>query len=412
MLGAAVAFAVCGAGAPAAPAALGPYFGLKENWLATEHGSAMVPMFRGLTVAADGSVYALGADEVERYTPDGQLQATWSTGTSSPPDSGGLGGAYAIAADPQGALYVTDDQHNSVDVFSDSGMLLAIWGSSAAAHGGAPVRPAQFDQPGWVTVAPSGDVYVIDRSSIQQFGRDGTLRNRVSWPYPGGWLSVDDRGDLYLSGYPNSYIEKLSPSGRLLAKWGDFKGSLDPRYGPYVAYGTAFDQAGHLWVADFDNGRFDEFGHDGTLTTYCRPTGPSSQTIPRSLAFSPSGDLYTVNQYWIARYGQVSPPTRPCDALAPRLSRIAARRHSGRPTTLSLVSSKPARLRVVVARRQARRWVVAATLSREIAEGHNTIELANHALPAGARHDRTRVQLTATDAAGNRSATYIRTARS
>jgi streptogramin lyase len=93
-------------------------------------------------------------DQIEEFTETGQLERAWGTEGSGP---GQLDLPYAMAADPQGNLLITDENNNRVDEFSSQGTYLTSFGAG------------QLNSPLGITTDDHGDVYISSSNSIAAF---------------------------------------------------------------------------------------------------------------------------------------------------------------------------------------------------------------------------------------------------
>src|SRR5437899_11535160 len=68
------------------------------------------------------------------------------------------------------AIYVIDNELNSIEKFDMTGKFVTLWGSQGNGNG-------QFLLPQGIAVDPNGDVYVVDtgNSRIQKFDNNGKL---------------------------------------------------------------------------------------------------------------------------------------------------------------------------------------------------------------------------------------------
>lgn len=150
-----------------------------------------------------------GSRRIQKFTSDGRFLRKWR-----PAESFGA----SIAADAAGSLYVGGSA-GPIQVFTAEGRLLRSWGGSGSGNG-------RFSAIGAIAVGPAGDVYVAD-----------------SWTF---------------SGLCNCRIQKFTPRGRFLRKWGS-EGSAKGRFD--VPGGVATDPAGNVYVADV--GRIQKFSPSG-----------------------------------------------------------------------------------------------------------------------------------------------------
>jgi tripartite motif-containing protein 71 len=213
----------------------------------------------------------------------------------------------AIGVDRAGHVYVTDIR-NRVQKFTSDGRFLLQWGSSGKGRG-------QFSVPTGVASDQSGHVYVVDgdNNRVEKFtAQGGFVRQwRILGTGPGkrpGGVATDRAGNVYVGA--DDFIEKFSPSGKLLAKWGGFGyGAGQIRH----ANGIAIDEAGNVYVTD--GPRVSKFTSRGLFllawgkgvggpgvdvcTTVCGPATPGAEGGLHSvggIAVAPNGDVFVVDE--------------------------------------------------------------------------------------------------------------------
>jgi tripartite motif-containing protein 71 len=262
---------VAGLGAGSAVAATG--FG--------SHGTAAGQFVEpnGIAISQEtGDVYIIDTNNyrVERFTKDGAFQLAWGWGVADGADAlqtctvatGCLAGirgdgagqvsfaeGIAVDNDPlsssHGDVYVVDISDHRVEKFSSTGRFLLMFGghvnASAHARGEAagedvcPVRPGdectegdagagrgEFEfrvEGNFISVGPTGTVYVGDRNRVEEFSPGGSYRSQVQlYPRLVGEgeagstiaLAVDSTGDLYVIRNGVSGIQEYTPQGELL----------------------------------------------------------------------------------------------------------------------------------------------------------------------------------------------------
>jgi DNA-binding beta-propeller fold protein YncE len=175
---------------------------------------------RDIAIGPTGDVYLVTADEVERYSPDGNLISKWDP----PGKSGrGLGEAWGIDVGPDGLVYVAGTWGERIDVFEADGTFVRGWNAGGLPYG--------------IAVAPTGDVYLADTGAdqVQEFSPTGSLVR--SWGSSGGragrfytptGIAVGPEGDVYVADAAEEYpdqrtarVQKFTPDGRFLTQWGD-----------------------------------------------------------------------------------------------------------------------------------------------------------------------------------------------
>jgi DNA-binding beta-propeller fold protein YncE len=199
------------------------------------------PDVAAVAVNSKGHVYLFCRAErpVLIYERDGRFVGSWGEGVFSMRTHG-------ITIAPDDSVWCTDDAGHSVRKFTPDGRLLLALGDSAG--------------------EPSDTGY--DGSNLTTVARAGPPFNRPTN------LAVAPSGDLYVSdGYGNARVHRFSPSGKLLASWGE------PGTGPgqfMLPHGIAVDRAGSVYVCDRESDRIQVFTADGRfvreITDVQRPT--------------------------------------------------------------------------------------------------------------------------------------------
>ncbi len=154
--------------------------------------------------------------------------AVWQTTACLGPESGPAG----VAVAHNGTMYVSDPVSGRVLVLSSGGRLLAQWGSGGTA-------PGRFWFPASVALDARGQLWVDDMANgrVQTLGADGNFHVRFAVPHPGTGMALDPQGNIYIGQQQigqDVVLSKFSPSGTLLARWGDLH-LADPPSGIAVA---------------------------------------------------------------------------------------------------------------------------------------------------------------------------------
>jgi hypothetical protein len=172
---------------------------------------------------------------------------------------------------------------------------LSKWGSEGTGNG-------QFTTPQDLTVAPNGDVYVVDSSAnrVQRFSPSGTFISAFgsTGSGPGQFdfptaIDADSSGNLYVVDGMNARVQKFAPNGTFIDEW-DALGTGDGEFdgGPS---GVAIDSGDRVFVSEFGPSRriqrFDQTGaFQGKFSMDGAPVGTFGQS--KSLAVAPSGAAY------------------------------------------------------------------------------------------------------------------------
>jgi RHS repeat-associated protein len=244
---------------------------------------------RGVAVAHDGSFYVtdIQGGRVRRVGSDGTITAAAGTGTVGFGGDGGfavlakLSDPHGVAVGPDGSLYIADTGNNRIRRVTPDGIIdtFAGTGQSGFAGDGGPATLAKLSSPEAVAAGPDGSVYVTDVNRVRRIGSDGII-NTVAGNGTGGaagdggpatqgqlliprGVAVGPDGSLFIGDSNNNRVRKVSSplagfaitdilvpaedasevyhfdaSGRHL-------GTLDPRTGAAL-YTFAYDAAGRL----------------------------------------------------------------------------------------------------------------------------------------------------------------------
>ncbi|MES2692231.1 MAG: hypothetical protein V4773_02080 [Verrucomicrobiota bacterium] len=247
---------------------------------------------------------------ITRLTRDGQFVMKFGdTGTETNrfghPGAGSAPGQFnqpiGIVIDAQGNLYTTEHENHRVQklrVTQGAGgawnvEVLRTWGSGGGS-------PGQFNTPYGIAIDSAGTVWVADgfNSRLQKFTQNGDLLGQISVRGPSEphlvntWVHFDTAGDIWVGVtsdpnpniggvLANQRIEKFSPSGASLGKWGTY-GSAPGEF--RLPFGIVIDPAtNRAYVSDYDNNRVQVFSL-GTPSTPPPPPPPPPPTAPASSA--------------------------------------------------------------------------------------------------------------------------------
>jgi len=195
----------------------------------------------------------------------------------------------AVAVNSKGRVYLFCRAEHPVLIYERDGRFVGSWGEgmfSMRTHG--------------ITIAPDDSVWCSDDAghSVRKFTPDAKLRltlgDNAGKPSDSGYdgsnlttitrgappfnrptnLTVAPNADLYISdGYGNARVHRFSPSGQLLASWGE------PGTGPgqfMLPHGIAVDATGTVFVCDRESDRIQVFTAEGRfireITDVQRPT--------------------------------------------------------------------------------------------------------------------------------------------
>ncbi len=195
------------------------------------------------------------------------------------------------------------------DPYKDSILQLAaqaLWGSQGTA-------PGQFQTPRAVAAAPDGSIYVADTLNHQIQMLDAEGQPVLAWGSFGDvakgtgeagqfnepWgIAVGPDGSVYVSDTWNHRIQKFSATGQFLTTWGTFGQAETPTsfWGPR---GIAVDGQGRVFVSDTGNKRIVVFDSGGGYITQVGETGYEDGKFdePVGVAVGPQGRLYVADTW-------------------------------------------------------------------------------------------------------------------
>ena len=228
-----------------------------------------------------------------------------------------------VATDSQDRVYVFNRGEHPVIVYDRDGKFLASWGEGV------------FLRPHGITI--HGDlVYCADDSdhTVRTFTLEGKLLNTLgtlNQPSDTGYssagpanllsiqrgagpfnrptrLSVAPNGEMYVSdGYGNARIHRFSPTGELIASWGQ------PGKGPgqfNLPHSVWVHTDGRVFVCDRENDRIQIFSPNGELLTMW-----TNVTRPGDLFIDRDDNVYLGEMAWdlgaTSIAGVAWPETRP-----------------------------------------------------------------------------------------------------
>ena len=231
-------------------------------------------------IAMDAAGYVYVADNngygVAKFSSDGRFINSWG-GTDS---NAGPIHPVGIAIDVHGDVYFSEDS-NQVRKLSSDGSLIVKWGSFGSADG-------EFNSPKGIAVSQNGNVYVTDcgNQRIQKFSAVGTFMTK--WGSEGngdgqfrfdtqelssfteqGAIAVDTSGNVYVADTLNHRVQKFTPDGQFITKWGK-EGIGDGEF--FRLSGIEVGEDGNVYVMDAWNKKVSVFSPQGEFL-YTFPCG-------------------------------------------------------------------------------------------------------------------------------------------
>ena len=208
---------------------------------------------RGVAVDGGGRLHAVGDSVVKVFEPEGALLRQWTTGQPG----------ECVAVDDENRVWV--GQNEQVEIFSPEGERVDAWRD-----------PGRL---GLVTAVGfgGGDVFLADATArwIRRYGSDGSFVNNIGdqhrkggFHIPNGVVdfAVDDAGVLHVANPGLHRVERYSPDGTLLGRFGRFDGQ-DPAGFPGCCNPTnvAVSEQGHVYVTEKAGPRAKVYDAEGGL---------------------------------------------------------------------------------------------------------------------------------------------------
>jgi uncharacterized protein (TIGR03437 family) len=251
------------------------------------------------------------------------------SGDGGPAAQAQLNGPLGLCVAPSGVIYVNDEGNARVRAISPAGTITTVAGngSTVSSGDGGPATAAGFVIPIRCAVDSSGNLFIDDQGAFvvrkvdangiittyagtgfQGFSGDGGPATAADMNNP-TWVTVDASGNLYITDQFNFRIRMVdAASGEITTVAGDgnnaFRGDGGPATSASLGYpgGTVVDPTGALFIVDDSNNVVREV-RSGVITTvagtgtagYTGDGGPPLQAelnSPFPITLDYAGNLY------------------------------------------------------------------------------------------------------------------------
>lgn len=235
---------------------------------------------RGVSTDLQGNLYVSDSDHniVRKITPNGIISDYVGEGTYGSDNGKAAEATFRIPAgtsfDALGNMYIADSDNSTirkVTLNGDVTTYAGIVGANGSADGAG--SSATFQRALGVAAQPDGTLYVADQNNnkIRKISPDGTVSTfagsgaqgadnltgtAATFANPQG-VTVDEIGNVYVADSYNAMIRKITPAGAVSLLAGNGIFALVNGIGEAASFavptGVATDDYGHLYVADFEN---------------------------------------------------------------------------------------------------------------------------------------------------------------
>jgi hypothetical protein len=265
----------------------------------------------GVRKGYGGNIYfcEFGAQKVRLITPAGNLATIAGNGTpgysgdNGPAINASIYNPSSVITDDAGNVYFIDQQRSVIRKVNTSGIITTIAGAAGYGHSGdgGPAAQAKFFDISTIVFDKAGNMLIAEYegNSIRKitmatgivttiagfhteigFSGDGGPATRARLYGPMG-LAVDNTGNIYIAEADNRRIRKVSTAGIISTIAGT--GAIGPGGGgdggPATAatfdhpYDVAVDNAGNVYVLDFNQYEIRKITPAGIISHYTGTTG-------------------------------------------------------------------------------------------------------------------------------------------
>jgi sugar lactone lactonase YvrE len=203
-----------------------------------------------------------------------------------------------LAVDPNGNLWIADENNNRIEKFNEKGEYAAKYGALGSGNG-------QLSHPTALEVDSKGNLWVADTGNnrveefnekgeyVAKFGSAGTSSGQLSSPEG---IAIDPKGNIWVADTHNNRLQKFSEKGTVLKIIGS-KGSSPGLFNE--PSGIDISGEGNIWVADAANNRLQEFNENGDFLRQVGNEGTGTGQFKRPDAI----DIGTKGSIWVGDQG-------------------------------------------------------------------------------------------------------------
>ena len=248
-------------------------------------------------------------------------------GDQGPATAAQISSVQGIAMDRFGNLYLSDTDNHRVRRVSASGIITTFAGTGVAGFSGdgGPATTAQLNLPYGLAVDYNGNLYIADLGNqrVRRVAADGTITTvagdgrKAASPDGGAAalaslltprnLAVDDAGTLYIAEFEGHRVRRIAADGKISTVAGTgqsgFRGDGSAAASALLSYpaGLALDRSGALYIADSGNNRIRKIYATGAIGTVLGGSSSTAMSGPIAVAVDSAGTIYAADSSFVVR---------------------------------------------------------------------------------------------------------------
>lgn len=231
---------------------------------------ALLSYVQGLATDPGGNLYISDTsyNVVRIVNPALNIYAFAGNGTVGYSGDGGkainaeLSSPAGLASDSAGNIYIADYGNSTVRKVTTKGIISTIAGTGTYGYSGdgGPANKALLAHPVAVAVDPAGNIFISDQGNlnIREITTDGNIHTIVT-NVSAQFIAVDAADSIYYCNQNNSTVVKILANGTQFVIAGNgiagFSGDGGPATSAQLNYpeGISIDTSGNVYVADYAN---------------------------------------------------------------------------------------------------------------------------------------------------------------
>lgn len=234
---------------------------------------------RGVATDGAGNIYTaeFWGGRIRKITPNGDVTTLAGNDLIASENANGTAASFfnpcVLTIDKNGAIYVAQSGHPLIRKIAPNGDVSTVAGNPTPGTTNANGTAASFNAPNGIAVDQAGNLYVADSGNhmIRKISTTGDVTTLAGHPSSGSnngmgtaasfstpnGIAVDNAGNVYVADYDNHMIRKITPAGEVTTLAGSTTQGRSDGQGTAASfklpYAVTLDTAGNLYVADHGN---------------------------------------------------------------------------------------------------------------------------------------------------------------